>query len=514
MEILVALFIFGQTYADTTWTTYGANNENTHFQIMRGAIQTTPIVKWSYQVGNAVESFGPAVADIDLDGDMEIVIGTLNGTVYCFNGATGTIEWSYLAGGEVRSAPAIADVDIDSQLEIVFGSWGDNKVCCLDGVTGTLEWSYPTGSAFGKAFSPTIADVDGDGQLEVVIGGDKLYCLDAGSGILEWSYAASMNVALAVANLDGDAAMEIAFGGSNIYCIDGATGILEWSYPASLGVYCSPAIGDVDGDGNMEVVIGIDTDTMFCFDGATGTVEWSYSSGTSGRVRGSPGIADMDLDGTLEVVFGSYDMHIYCLNGLTGGLEWSYKSNRTIHRSVSIADLDMDDTLEVIFSQDISTGPSVDTLICLKGSNGRAIWEKGGLGEDIHDLTIADIDGDNCVEIIFGALSGTIWVLDDALGHIDCGSPSNVEENSMGIYSSQNGIEFKAIGKGIYLFTPNAIQVDINVYDVCGRVQQTIYKGVLSKGGHTFIPNIQSSGVYFSTLQSHNFKKSLKLIKF
>ena len=68
------------------------------------------------------------------------------------------------------------------------------------------------------------------------------------------------------------------------------------------------------------------------------------------------------------------------------------------------------------------------------------------------------------------------------------------------------------MGRGMYLFTPNAIEVDIKLYDVCGRLQQILYKGVLSKGGHTFMPSIKSSGIYFVVLNSQKMRKSIKLV--
>ncbi len=517
MGILVALFIFGQTYADTTWTMYGGTFENTHCQKMVGAMETAPDVKWSYVTGDPVESYGAAVANVDGIAGTEVVIGSGDGKVYCLNGTTGAVKWSYATGDGVRSSPSIADVDGIAGMEVVVGSY-DDKVYCLDGVTGTVKWSYVTGDLV--CASPVVADVDGIAGMEVVVGGydKKVYCLDGVSGALKWSYTTNSFVysSPAVANVDGIAGMEILVGSSDrkVYCLDGATGVVKWAYDTGSMIWAPPAVADLDGSGTMEIVIGVLLSKVYCLNGVDGTVKWSYQTGLGDWVSSSPAIADLDGNGTIEVVIGSNDNKVYCLAGATGGLEWSYNAGGDVHRGISVADLDGEVSgeckLEVLV-------PNVfaDYLICLNGEDGSVLWTKSGLGEDVHDITIADIDDDGCVELVVGTLGDNkIWALDDVGDSSDCMCDSSNDIEESNARTPQNGIEFRSMGKGVYLFTPNAVQVDINVYDVSGSLEQTIYKGVLSKGGHTFIPNIKSSGVYFITLQSHNFKQSLKMIRF
>ncbi len=516
MEILVALFIFGQipvTYAETTWTMYGANLENTHYQKMVGAMEDAPVVKWSYCTESWVECYGAVVADVDGVIGMEIVIGSDDSKVYCLDGATGTVKWSYTTGDEVYSSPTIADVDGNGTMEVVIGGL-DYKVYCLDGTTGAMKWSYLTGSTVSS--SPAVANVDGIAGMEVIIGSwdNKVYCLDGATGTIKWSYVTGDWVmsSPAVANIDGIAGMEIVIGSRDqkVHCLDGATGTIKWSYPTGDNVYSSPAVADVDGDGTMEVVVGSWDNKVYCLDGVTGNMQWSYATGS--QISSSPAVADLNEDGNIEVVIGNQGNKVCCLNGATGGIKWSYLAGGKVHRGISIADLDGDVSgeckLEILVPSNTD-----DWLTCLNGEDGSVLWTKQ-LAEDIHDITIADIDMDGCTELIVGTRNwNKIWVLDDVGNNNDCicDSSNSIEENSTKAYSS---IEFKTMGKGIYLFTPNAIQVDINVYDVSGKLQQTIYNGILSKGGHTFMPNIKSSGIYFITLQSHNFKKNLKLIKF
>ncbi len=519
MEVFLALLIFGQTYADTTWTMYGGTLENTHFQKMVGAMETAPYVKWSYISTNSIgiEARGAAVADVDNDGAMEVVIGSAGSVgqkVYCLDGVTGLVKWSYGTFYGYYSSATIADVDGDMAMEVVIGNY-DGKVYCLNGVAGTLKWSYNTGGRANS--SPAIVDVDGDGNMEVVTGSinSGVHCLNGVTGAVKWNTGiGSIDYSSpAIADVDGNGNMEVIIGSRNggVYCLNGVNGLVKWSYATGDEIESSPAVADVDGDGAMEVIIGSDDNKVYCLNGTNGLVKWSYTTGDD--VLSSPAVADMDRDGNIEVVIGSNDGKVYCLDGVTGLVEWSYYAGGGIHRGISVADLEGEVSgecnLEVLIPN-----LSRNYLTCLNGENGSVLWTKQ-LDSDVHDITIADIDDDGCVELVVGTQNGSkIWALDDVGNRSDCKcdtSSNNIEEKG---YPSQNGIEFRSMGKGIYLFTPNAIQVDINVYDVSGSLEQTIYKGILNKGGHTFMPNIKSSGVYFVTLQSRNFKQSLKLIRF
>jgi hypothetical protein len=71
-----------------------------------------------------------------------------------------------------------------------------------------------------------------------------------------------------------------------------------------------------------------------------------------------------------------------------------------------------------------------DLLACLNGEDGSVLWTKR-LALDVHDITIADIDNDGCVELVLGTHgSAKIWALDDVGNRSDCHCGSNdVEED-------------------------------------------------------------------------------------
>jgi outer membrane protein assembly factor BamB/chitodextrinase len=76
----------------------------------------TAAVLWKAQAGAATSL---SIADIDLDGRNEILVGTGTG-LDAFN-ANGALLWRFPVNGGVRSTPVVVDADLDGSLEVVFG---------------------------------------------------------------------------------------------------------------------------------------------------------------------------------------------------------------------------------------------------------------------------------------------------------------------------------------------------------------------------------------------------------
>jgi outer membrane protein assembly factor BamB len=90
------------------------------------------------------------------------------------------LKWSFSTSDLVESSPAIADIDGDGKLEVLVGSH-DGNLYCLDGRSGARKWAYRPRASAQFFSSPTLADLDGDGLLEIIIGNNNsgLYVLGA-----------------------------------------------------------------------------------------------------------------------------------------------------------------------------------------------------------------------------------------------------------------------------------------------------------------------------------------------
>ena len=97
----------------------------------------------------------------------------------------------------------------------------------------------------------------------------------------------------------------------------------KWLARIGFEVENGPALGDVDGDGEIEALVGDDKGVVHCV-GADGRVEWTFA--TDFRVRCSPTLADVDGDGAIEILVTSNDHRLYCLTAggrmRPGALVW------------------------------------------------------------------------------------------------------------------------------------------------------------------------------------------------
>ncbi len=93
----------------------------------------------------------------------------------------------------------------------------------------------------------------------------------------------------------------------------------------------SPALGDVDGNGHLEIIIGSSDNKTYCLSGEDGSILWTYTTNGWTHVElNSPALGDVDGDGHLEVIIGSQDHKIYCLNGEDGSILWTYTTSDEI----------------------------------------------------------------------------------------------------------------------------------------------------------------------------------------
>lgn len=295
-----------------------------------------------------------------------------------------------------------------------------------DGFTNLEEYLYgydpndytiPSGKGWpvttdGDIFSsPVIGDIDGDLDFEVVAAGNsgqnnsKVYAWHSnGTPVSGWPIIISGRISSspALADMDGDKDAEVIIGSEDdgVYAWhhDG-TPVTGWPVLTVGAVSSSPAAGDIDGDGEIEIIAGTEEGIK----GAKiyawhrdGTPVDGWPIDVSGSVYSSPALGDIDNDGYPEIIAGLDDGNVYAWNyngTIVNG--WPVSTGGAVMSSPALGDIDNDGDLEIVMGSD-------DSGIYAWHHDGTLVsgWPVYTYGKVTSSPALGDINNDGRVDIV------------------------------------------------------------------------------------------------------------------
>ncbi len=268
---------------------------------------------WSHTYNVDVGAFKSVVAaDVHPSEGLEVLFGFNDGWLHCLS-ASGETLWTFFGDRFRVGSLAVGDADADGAPEIVYGT-DNGHVYCLSGY-GEAEWRFNELAPYGRS-GINLADLDADGVPEVVFTRSNvnnntcMVAISGKDGSLLWRTKDFMQgyVSNAVVDFEGDGRLEVLHGdkGNNLYA-ENADGSRRWQAALNAhGLFWAPAVADVDGDGQLEAIAGLrgkDPESGACayLVGADGAIKAKLALG--GGANAGPAVGDIDGDGELEVIF-------------------------------------------------------------------------------------------------------------------------------------------------------------------------------------------------------------------
>jgi Ca2+-binding RTX toxin-like protein len=349
----------------------------------------------------------PTFVDIDRDGDLDAFVGNSNGNTLFYEN-TGSASSATFAAATTNpfglsdvgswSTPTFVDIDRDGDLDAFVGNSNGNTLFYENtGSASSATFAAATTNSFGLSdvgswSTPTFVDIDRDGDLDAFVGeryGNTLFYENTGS-------ASSATFAAATTN---------PFGLSDV------------------GYFSSPTFVDIDGDGDLDALIGNDSgNTLFFRNGstasndavditqinqqiATGTL-LANDSGNYLRITGltsTSGNAQLNNNGTPTNFSDDYiSYHLSVGYGYTGTDSFTYTINdgtrnstpATVTLNIAIPQLDGDannNTLVGSAYADIIDGKAGNDIL-IGGSGNDTLY-----GSEGNDLLRDNLGNDSLV---------------------------------------------------------------------------------------------------------------------
>ena len=299
----------------------------------------------------------PAPVDLDQDGDLDFLMGVLGGSYNPVATAAENFHWwertapdrlelrtkRFLDALDFGSetSPALGDIDGDGDIDIITG----NKIDPAAADAGRLVVLLNDGTAARPRFriadtlrltdayhlAPALGDLDADGDPDLLIGtwnqGVLLFRNDGSAREPRWIADAAATIALprgshaspALGDVDQDGDLDLflgqSSGGISVFRNDGTaqaprfTLVEEQLAGVRAGRRSSPVLVDVDGDGRLDLVVGREQPGAVVYRQTGSRSERRFVEDPTALLPlpplSSPRLADMNGDKTLDVISGT-----------------------------------------------------------------------------------------------------------------------------------------------------------------------------------------------------------------
>ena len=317
---------------------------------------------WDHEVPPAdcmIHAVGTvALGDYDADGTDEVFVPTSEERLYAFDPA----------GGEAELVYEIDEYGYSQAVVGPLGPDGGERVAIVDAL-GTVEVLRPDGeTAWTRReasyvwATPAIADFAGDGGTRLVVGfGEGYVTAYDRDGDVAWNRSLPGDGSITwmtTGDVGGDGATDavVATDGGAVALLDGPDGDVRWT--RNFGDLAAvEAVADGDDDGTLEVYATAKDGVLRALDAGTGETEWETDLAEDPvQVTPPPAIGDLDGDGDPELVGVTSDGRVTVVDPADGRVLgiytrstpiWETDASTALWTRATLADTDGDGAEEI-----------------------------------------------------------------------------------------------------------------------------------------------------------------------
>ncbi len=394
----------------------------------------------------------PDLADIDGDGDLDMILGfSESGVVKLYintgsstNGVFSEENSSIITDVGLYAYPIFCDFDNDGDQDILIGRDLQNFVYFKNiGDANNPVWEELSELFAGLGASTywnsgDLADINGDGKVDIIYGttNGTIFCyLNIGTPEAPvWQehtslFGGTLDVGGASSpffiDFDGDGDLDMLsgtqMGNIKYFRNEGSIYHPIWQEDNSFfsvinqTVFSSVTAGDINGDGLPDVIIGDLSGNIYLYRNLGTSLQLSpfYFTDLNFGPWSCPRLVDMDMDGDLDLVVGGVNGTLAYLentgdalspnwtlvNGFFEGINVGYQA------SPSFADLDEDGDLDLVI------GNGWGEVVCYEREDG--IWQLNSTLLDNIQVdenaipALVDLDHDGDYDLVVGDFNGT-----------------------------------------------------------------------------------------------------------